>query len=438
MVKDTGLEFFYSTKTNALYDKNKNLLSNRLGDRSNGQAPNESSDGPVVKVNSPREIKIVFGHKCNYACGYCVQKDIGDHSSQHPSKEEVSARAKLLIHNIQEALDLHRLEQIELWGGEIFLFWNDVKAVMRAFDKPDFDFVMPTNGTLLREEHIDFFSTLKGRVTLEIGHDGPMHELTRGPDFLDRKAPVLKYMEGFPDKVRAQFTVVVSRNNFKFLEINDYFADFYKRNNLKPIPIFFMPIIVYDQHSRNHSVGDIKEYGKHLTTYLNAQLDQFRRLKRVTDDRLIQSALFHVDQDGDDNNGVLQMAAKMRSELDTWSSTICGMHQMDKLVIDISGNIKGCQNVGESVYNGNIVDFIKDPSPKVVRGVSTEAQKREECQKCPVLLQCFGGCPLEFDSDSFDMNCQLSKTHNMVRLLMAFKVIFGGDVMWLGLEGDEP
>lgn len=438
VVKTTGVVFNYSTVTNAIYDSEKNLLSRPLGKTNNEQAPNDFiSSGEVVKINSPREIKIVFGHKCNYACGYCIQKDIGDHDSIHPSKATTSSRATQLIANLKASLDLSRLEQLELWGGEIFLFWKEVQEVMRAFDRPGFDFVMPTNGTLLDERHIDFFSSLEGRVTLEIGHDGPQHELTRGPDFLDKLAPTLRYMEGFREKVRAQFTVVVSRNNFKFREINDYFHDFYERNGLTPIPLFFMPIIVYDKFSRQHSIADINQYGDHLKDFLDEHIGQFIRLGKVADDALVQTALFHVNQDGDDNNGILQLAAKMRSTLDHYHSTICGMHQMDKLVVDISGNIKGCQNVGEAVFNGNIVDFAIDSSPKVIHGMNTSEQYKDKCQSCPVLLQCFGGCPLEFDSESFDLNCQLSTIHNMTRLLAAFKIIFKSEVEWLGPNGDE-
>jgi len=435
-VKDTGTVFYYSNETNALYDKYKNLLSNPLGKLDNAQAPNEvTSDGRVVKSSAPREIKIVFGHKCNFSCSYCTQRDIGDHDAEHMPRAEARTKATLLIDKMKNSLDLSRLEQLELWGGEILLYWPEVQEVMLAFDRPDFDFVLPTNGTLLKESHIDFFRSLQGRVTVELSHDGPKHELTRGPDFFDKKAaPVLRYVEQFPNKVRVVLNCVLSKNNFNLRQMNDFFREFFIRHNLKPIPIIFLPLIVYDRVSRRQSFeDDVDEYGARLKEFLDDHIAQFKRLGKVTDDEMIQTALFHVVQDGDDNNGILQWAAKMRSELHNLESTICGMHQVDKLVIDIEGNLKACQNVGESVDNGNITDFVIDTTPKIINGMNTQ-HGADKCTKCPVFLQCLRGCPLDINAESFEVNCKLSTVHNMTKLLAAMKIVWNSDVEWLGAD----
>lgn len=422
--KTSGTRFFYCNRTNALYDANRNLLSKPLGRRDNTQAPNEIVNPEhVVKSKSPREIKIVFGHKCNYSCGYCIQKDLGNHNQDHVDKSAQS-RIPVLLDKLRSSLDLSRLEQVELWGGEVFLFWNEVREVMIALDHPGMDFVIPTNGTILAEHHIDFFTKLQGRVSIEMSHDGPLHELKRGPDFLERKIPVFQKIEQNPDKVRIIINVVVSKGNCNFIWINDYFRDFFTKHSLCPVPLFFMPLMVHDGNAKSHSLQhSLEEYTSNITIYLNAQYDQFKRLGRVEHERLLQSQLFHIDGDGDDNHGILQMAAMMRSQLDELSSTICGMHQSDKLVIDVNGDIKACQNV-DGV--GENITQITD-NGVLISGISL-TNERDQCTVCPVRLQCFGGCPLDVSKDAFDINCQLSKSHNMAKLLLAFKILTGEDV----------
>ena len=435
-VKKTGTTFYYDNETNALFDSEKRQLSLKLGDRENRQAINVVDKSGLGKSNAPTEIKIVFGHKCNYACGYCVQRDVGDHDAEHLPKKEVKSRVEVLIEDMKANLDLSRLEQMELWGGEIFLFWKDVVKVIEEFDREGFDWVVPTNGTLLTKSHVEFFSNLKGRVTIELSHDGPGHEKIRGKDFLRRKAPLLKLMEEFPEKIRVTLNVVLSKGNFNFLNINDYFNDYFKEFDIKPFPITYMPLIVYDDLSRMHSFeSEIEEYEQSLSTYLDEHIDQFKRLGKIDDEKLIQTSLFHVTNDGDDNNGVLQWASKMKSELDALDSSICGMHQSDKLVLDINGNIKACQNVGETEGDHHMKEFSPEKDQITLDGLR-EIELKEQCDKCLVKLQCLGGCLLKLDNDAFDRNCKLSLTHNKTMLLKSMKLIFNSEVEWHGVANN--
>lgn len=429
---NTGTVFYFDNVTNALYDGKKERLSRGLGNRENRQAGNVVRAGAVAKSSAPSEIKVVFGHKCNYSCGYCVQKDMGDHAEEKMKSADVKSRAQKLIATMKEKLDLSNLEQMELWGGEIFLYWDDVKEVIAAFDRPGFDWVIPTNGTLLTKKHIEHFAALQGRVTLEISHDGPVHEKVRGPDFLNRKADVFRLMESHPEKVRATVNVVVSRDNFDFFAINSFFRDFFAKEGLKPWPLTFLPLIVYKENSSMYAFNaDIEQYRKSLEEFLASHVTQMKEKGRVVDDELLQTTLFHINGYGDDNYGVLQLAARMRSELDQLESSICGMHQTDKLVVDINGNIKPCQNARVAQSTINISQFTETKKEFVVAEM-TPTPLREVCKKCPVRLQCLGGCLLNISDESFALNCELSKAHNMTMLLSAFKVIFNSPVRWHG------
>jgi radical SAM protein with 4Fe4S-binding SPASM domain len=172
-------------------------------------------------------------------------------------------------------------------------------------------------------------------------------------------------------------------------------------------------------------------YGDELKIYLDKQIDQFKRLKRVDSEEMLESELFHITINEDDNNGVLELSSKMRSELDYTPSTVCGMHQSDKLVVDISGNIRSCQNVGTDVFNGNILDFNEQNNIMKLKGIQPN-KHQDRCHECPVFLLCLSGCPLDFNQEFFDINCKVSMTHNTTMLHSAFKMLFGSDVEWLG------
>lgn len=430
---NTGTVFYFDNVTNALYNGKRERLSMTLGNRENRQAPNPVHKGGVTKSSAPTEIKVVFGHKCNYSCSYCVQKDMGDHAEEKMKSADVKTRAEKLIQSMKENLDLSSLEQMELWGGEIFLYWDDVKEVIRAFDRPGFDWVIPTNGTLLTKKHIEHFASLQGRVTLEISHDGPVHEKVRGPDFLQRKADVFRMIEDNPEKVRATLNIVVSRDNFDFFAINEYFRAYFAEQNLKPWPLTFLPLIVYKENSKMSAFhAEIEDYRKSLDAFLDSHIQQMKATGGVRDAELLQTTLFHINGYGDDNYGVLQLAARMRSELDQLESSICGMHQTNKLVVDINGNIKPCQNARAAQSTINISQF-NETKKEFVIAEMTPTPLRDVCKKCPVRLQCLGGCLLNISDESFALNCELSKAHNMTMLLSAFKVIFNSPVRWHGL-----
>ncbi len=64
---------YHDQITNQLFDENKQPLFQTISHV-------EPKNDPVKKNNAPTEIRIVLGQSCNYNCGYCSQKAIGDHN----------------------------------------------------------------------------------------------------------------------------------------------------------------------------------------------------------------------------------------------------------------------------------------------------------------------------------------------------------------------
>jgi len=422
-VKESNTIFYYDNHKNTLFDKDKNPLSKQVTDFVGTDMP--FSD--VTKHNKPLELKIILGQTCNYSCGYCVQRDVGDHD-----RKVSHFNVAYLINNIKENLDISQLDQLELWGGETLLYWEEIKQLMLEFDTEEFDFVIPTNGTILSIEHINFFSSLKGRTTIELSHDGPLHSKIRGVDFLERIVPVLQEVEKYPEQIRFVMSVTITNKSYDLIELNDWFREFYKANNLKPIPLMFRPVWAYNSISKDFSLNSIiDKYTVILKEYLTKQINQFKRLGKVTDDELVQSQLFHITIEDDENNGVLQLASNFRYEMDKLGSTICGMHQKDHLTIDNIGNIRACQNVGGEYFSGNIMDF-KTQLEIPVKNISVK--KNLQCLQCPVYSYCLSGCPLDLSQEMFDMNCKINFAHYSTLMYAALSLAFNSEVEYLGLE----
>ena len=147
-----------------------------------------------------------------------MQKDLGN-----PDERPENKQLRQFIDSVEKYLDLENLERIELWGGEPFLYWKDIVPIMEFLDHEKRHFYISTNGSALRQKHIDFFKTLKSSVMIGISHDGPGQELLRGEDIFDKKlvTSVIKQFDDLYPKIQYSFNPVVSLHNYDLMKINN-------------------------------------------------------------------------------------------------------------------------------------------------------------------------------------------------------------------------
>ena len=236
--------FYYDNSLNCLLDKDKNLLSKPTDLPADYiqycQDRNADSKKKIKKSNSPIMIKITLGQKCNYSCNYCSQRELGDLGSPEVMKmkrEFEIAAVGNLITDMKKYLDFGHLQRFELWGGETVLYMTEIQMIMEAFDRENLIWYIPTNGTLLKEHHIEYFNQRKGTVTLGISHDGYAHEITRGKDFLKDKVEIFRLMQQYSPKIQFSMNPVISKENFDLFKLDAFFNDFCKENNLKPFAL---------------------------------------------------------------------------------------------------------------------------------------------------------------------------------------------------------
>ena len=153
-MKNTGQQLVYSNFTNGIYDTNLNSLS-EVTPQDEKWDEIQSHVKKRTKSNTPIWLRILFGHACNYSCSYCLQKDIGN-----PDERGKIWTLDSFIDTVKTKLDLSQTEKIDLWGGETMLYWKSITPIIDEFDREGMQWYFATNGTPLRQKHIDYINKI--------------------------------------------------------------------------------------------------------------------------------------------------------------------------------------------------------------------------------------------------------------------------------------
>lgn len=417
-LKQSGKHFYYRNTDNSIHNADGEILSlpPKEGWKFFEDANSKNIFGVTHKTNKPTALRILLGHACNYSCGYCMQKDIGN-----PNERPENFWLEPFIESVKTHLDLDQLERIELWGGEPFLYWNDMKPIMKLLDAPNRHFFISTNGSALRQKHVDFFKTLEATILLGISHDGPGQESLRGEDIFDKASVVdtIKQLGQMHPRVRFSFNSVVSAQNFDLFKINDYFKNVADRLGLLNASLSFIPARVYDdsdsQNSADHVIkGDLlPKFKEIVNSYLKANITQ----KINGGDRFLKSNIV------DNEVGVFRYASLTRHQIPVTSTSSCGADSADILSLDIRGNVRLCPHTSEKFTSGHINNI---KGVKIV-GLTLD-RKNSHCYTCPVRRLCKSSCPIDFPTEVFLHNCRVEKIWYSAIQQNAFSLLFGEDV----------
>lgn len=410
------LFFYYDNTTNALYDLDQTLLglpkypdqiwNKQFLDRYNSTSLSDT----------PETIKITLGHGCNYSCGYCLQKDIGN-----PNERPSNGMTDTLIKSINHRLKLTDVKRIELWGGETLLYWNDIVKLIEQFDNESITWYIPTNGTPLHQKHVDFFNQMKGTVAIGISHDGPGHQINRGKEFLDKKVDIFHQFNQSNRKIQYSFNPVIANNNYDLFAINDYFVDFFDRHQLKYKGLSFELARTYSESNQNSSnyviTGEnIEKYRLILRKYLNAHIEQYKQHKFDDQQKLLVTSLFHTGY------GVIPYAKSLARESPFVARTNCGVDDSKLLSLNIDGSVKTCQNTDQRFNVGSLMFF------KQIKINHIDLNRDHHCGNCEVRRLCKSSCPLKLGQAVWDTNCAIEKTHYREIQLAAFSLLFNQQV----------
>jgi uncharacterized protein len=350
--------------------------------------PRVTKQKPLGKSRAPRILKIQLGLSCNYACSYCNQAfQIGEAT--------VSKLAD--VEHFLDQLDAWisaAPEQIELWGGEPFLYWAKIKRLVPALAErfPDARFSIITNGSLLDREKLDFIA--KHDVVITISHDGPGQHL-RGPDPLDdpeRRAWIEALLAERPDKVG--FNAVLTRAHHDLKALNAWFAE------KVGLDIFVGLEGVVNVYDAATAIGT----GRFEPAQLNS-------LTRSIFEALVEDPnAFGLGARINEFYGSIQRRRPIEA-----LGQKCGMDREDTIAVDLIGNVMTCQNTGAKGQHkiGHVAVF-----EDIALNTATHFAFRPECMSCPVVQLCKGSC-MFLEGEFFKQSCANEFAFNMGIMMAA-------------------
>jgi radical SAM protein with 4Fe4S-binding SPASM domain len=450
----SGDSYYYSNETNLLYDKDRGLFAPfKADDHTEYIAQAKSNYNSRKKSNTPVALRILMGHACNYSCTYCMQKDIGN-PDEIPKRKNLDSWCK----DIETNLDLSKLERIELWGGEPFLYWHDMVALMEFFDKEGLTFAISTNGSCLSAKHAEFFGKLKSDVIVSISHDGPRQLELRGEEILGRSRVIstLKMFDKLAN-VSYGFQCSLTNTNYDLFAINKFFRDHILEHKLNPGGLSFSLGRTYQEGAFNSQKdcnsaligneeleGDLEKesithviHGENLekfrvilADYLEAHRQQFISNGFIGDDPAVYSLpieklpLLLCDiYESSIAYSVTEYSRKLLTQEPILETTNCGADMSDILSLDLDGSVRTCPHAGEKYIHGSVNNL------KGVRVVSLNLTRNEgHCNTCVSKKLCRSSCPLSLPKETFLTNCNVEKVWYGEIQKASFKFIFGKNV----------
>ncbi len=186
----------------------------------------------------PQILNIFFPGKCNLQCRYCFV---------HKQKEDFN---EIDEHAIKSAVDIFlnypgKKKSLSFNGGEPLLEWELVKNIYTYAEKQArkkevlLEGVVVTNGTLLKQEHVEFFKKYKISFRISIDGDKKTHDKMRPFKIKNGKSSfevILRNLQKIKfgslqlsaSLVFGPKTVTQLLDNIKFLQQQNFkYVDFY-------------------------------------------------------------------------------------------------------------------------------------------------------------------------------------------------------------------
>lgn len=341
--------------SNLLVYLNKNIEKNNI--------PKKIGDKMLDKHFSV--IFLTLGKDCNFNCKYCLQDDGFTHQNKDIAKPELSEKLLRFLDNYQ-----YERTKIMLWGGEPLLYFGSIKKLVNRYDKK-FDWGTITNGSLLKQEIIDFFD--EHNISLTVSHDGEATEYTRGMDVLknDRIKNLIQSCKNFTG-----FSSVYSSANDNYRKLFQYFASQGFEKNNSGVDLIY-------------NTGDTKA----LFELTNIDEERYRQTLRELFYGYEQQEFHNDSSYFKEWNIVKGMLHALKDSIETKgkSEFNCSCSSCtDMLNIDYNGDVYICHN---STYKiGTVEDDYKRIYEKYIEYLKERFTPK--CKDCSISEICQGACLL--------------------------------------------
>lgn len=348
--------------------------------------------------------------KCNLRCRYCIYSADNEFNRNHSNKVIDFEEAKKAIDFLKDhSVDSEQIT-IGLYGGEPFLHFNLMKKIVEyadmAFEGKKVVFHVTTNGTLLRDEVIEFLISERSRFHVLFSLDGPESIQDASRCFPDGSGTYATVVDGirrlvqrcpeYKEKLRFNSVVDTEKDYCELVKICDEevlrgaaFQFNYLEKNGVPAP-FNSDFI--ESHEYDMFLGYVAHYRGSRTGYPN---------------ELIRHEFRHITE------GIRRFVQKSSSPM----SVPAGVCQpgLTRMFVTVSGDIFPCERVDETsdcmrigtIQNG----FSKS---RIISLLNVASLCEEKCKRCWAFNLC-SSCAKRFDggdglsADGVDQACPLSR-----------------------------
>ncbi len=394
----------YSPENSTLIwkDTNESLLELKKHQEVKQEIFRVAKNKPGSKSQHVTTLKIQLGFACNFSCSYCSQGDIRKNEAKSLSKSDL-AELENLFSKIVSNLEIKNSKdvQIEFWGGETLLYWEEVKYLTKKLREKfsSITLLLFTNGSLIKSEMAEF--SILNQLQFVFSHDGPAFKKFRGKDPLeDNKSlsEIIPFFNRMNEHNLISFNSAINPENYSLLEIRKHIAS--KLNvELNKIVVNYDLVIPYSDSALSYVRKDSEDkllvnklFKEYITQYpfnlklgrLDQQLHDF--YEAITEKKILNS--FYQK---------------------------CSMDSPDSLAINLKGEVITCQNVtADSGHKIGNLDDLKN----VKLNTATHFSNREECQKCPVVQVCKGSC-MFLEGNLWEKSCDQHFTWSLAFLKFA-------------------
>ena len=354
-------------------------------------------NAPYLDLPRAYTLALNVTQQCNLRCKYCYVENQGS----EPFMSEKTAQKA--VDFITDYKDIESFG-ISFYGGEPLLNFPVIKSTIDYAQKeaekkgfPEVKFHLTTNGTLMTDEMIEYFTDYDIDVMLSM--DGPdfIHDAMRvTPDGKGTHAAVAQVLQKLVD-AKGNHKISVSgviTNQGRLKDIYAYFSQF----PLRDVKLSYVRYLD-ENEEKKYALSDSQK---------NQYMEDMRELALVCFDLIMEGvrpSYYNFE------NPVLQLWKHTKKDY------FCPAG-LRRFGISPGGEIYPCgpaADLGE--FQLGTLDRGLDPD-KVDKWVSYSSfSNREECKPCWARNLCIGGCPLQWLRDLDEHRCIIS--HHATRLAVA-------------------
>lgn len=324
---------------------------------------------------------LTLTESCPLACEYCFVNQ----NPRHMTLDIAKRSADMLIQN---ALIQGEIPNINFFGGEPLMKWNEIIVPLVEYIKKDlntkFSFSITTNGILLDKEKMEFMKKYKFGMLFSIDGDKetqdfnrPFHSGKGSFNTLKDKIPMV--LEYYPDMT---FRATISNKTVQHTFHNIKFADECGYNNMFFVPNVFVKWTKEEKEELTKQMRLFSDW--YITNARNGKIIRFNPMDVMLRDIKKINKYEQENKFREDNINLIGQGK-------------CGLGVNRFACIGTDGVIYGCQemtsNVGDIFVIGDIFNGVDDSKRlKLSSTFNKKIVKSNLCKDCKLNYICDGGC----------------------------------------------